>query len=66
MILGLVVMDALALGKVAWSFYYGGMTGGSVIAPPAVAGLVICNAVVSLAARKSRGGTAARTGRSVN
>jgi hypothetical protein len=66
MILGLVVMDALALGKVAWSFYYGGMAGGLVIAPPALAGLVICNAVVLLVARKSRVETAARNGWSVN
>ena len=58
-ILGLVVMDALALGKVVWSFYYGGTAGGSVIASPALAGLVICNAVVLLVARKSRGGLAA-------
>jgi len=58
-ILGLVVMDALALGKVVWSFYYGGTAVGSVIASPALAGLVICNAVVLLVARKSRGGLAA-------
>ncbi len=63
MILGVVVMDALALGKVVWSFYYGGMAGGLVIVPPALAGLVICNAVVLLVARKSRGGIAARAGR---
>ena len=65
-VLGLVVMDALALGKVACSFYYGGMAGGSVIAPPALAGLVICNAVVLLATRRSSGETAARTGQPVN
>jgi hypothetical protein len=63
MILGVVVMDALALGKVVWSFYYGGMAGGLVIVPPALASLVICNAVVLLVARKSRGGIAARAGR---
>jgi hypothetical protein len=54
-IYGLVVIDTMMLSKVAWSFYFGGVADGSVIAVPALVGLVVCNAVVLLAARRGHG-----------
>ena len=58
-IYGLMVIDAMVLSKVAWSFYFGGVAGGLTIAAPALVGLVICNAGILLAVRGARGKPAA-------
>jgi hypothetical protein len=41
----LEVINAIMLTKIAWSFYYGGGLGRASL-PPALVGLVICNAVI--------------------
>jgi hypothetical protein len=43
---GLAVINAMMLGKTAWSFYYGGESGRALL-PPALVGLVICDVVIS-------------------
>lgn len=52
---GLVVINAMALGKIVWSFVFGDVGGGLAVVAPAVVGLVICNAVILLAAQWLRG-----------
>lgn len=42
---GLVVIDSMVLVKIAWSFYYGGESGLALL-PPALVGLIACNAAV--------------------
>ncbi len=51
---GLVLIDAIMLTKVAWSFYYGGGSGLTLL-PPAVVGLIACNTVVLYGAYRVRG-----------
>jgi hypothetical protein len=51
---GLVLIDAIMLTKVGWSFYYGGGSGLTLLSP-AVVGLVACNAVVLYVAYRVRG-----------
>ncbi len=48
---GLVVINAIAVGKVAWGVIAGGSTGWTSL-PPALAGLLICDAVVLYAAHR--------------
>ena len=52
---GLVVINAIALVKVGWSFFYGDVSGGLAVLMPALVGLVVSNVVVLYAARKVRG-----------
>lgn len=52
---GLVVINAMALGKITWSFAFGDIGGGLAVALPALVGLVVCNAVILLAAQWRRG-----------
>ncbi len=49
---GLVVLNAIAWSKVAWSFSYGGASGGLAVLTPALMGLVVSNVVILYAARK--------------
>ncbi|MCB1550012.1 MAG: hypothetical protein KDJ41_19600 [Hyphomicrobiaceae bacterium] len=49
-LLGLAVVNAGTLFKIAWSFAYGGESGWTVV-PPALAGLVVVNVAVLLLAR---------------
>jgi hypothetical protein len=42
---GLVVLDSIVLAKIAWSFYFGGESGLALL-PPALLGLITCNAAV--------------------
>ena len=51
---GLVVIDSMVLVKIAWSFYYGGESGLALL-PPALVGLIACNAAVLYAAYRVRG-----------
>ena len=43
---GLVLMNAIVLIKLAWSFYFGDESGGLTLLPSALAGLAVCDAVV--------------------
>jgi hypothetical protein len=51
---GMVVIDSIMLTKVMWSFYYGGESGLALL-PPALVGLIACNAVVLYVAYRVRG-----------
>jgi len=43
---GLVLMNAVVVAKLAWSFYFGDASGGLTLLPSALAGLAVCDAVV--------------------
>ena len=51
---GLVVISAMVLTKIAWSFYYGGDSERALL-PPALLGVAICDAVVLYVAHRMRG-----------
>jgi hypothetical protein len=55
---GLVVMNGMAVAKVAWSLASGGESGRTIVAP-AVVGLVACNGAIVLASRARNGWRAA-------
>ena len=57
---GLVVLNAMALVKIGWSFFYGDVSGGLAVSVPALVGLVVSNVVVLYALRKVRGKPAHR------
>ena len=50
--LGLVLINAMALGKIAWSFVFAPADGVLALFAPALAGLMLCNAAVIYAARQ--------------
>jgi hypothetical protein len=52
-VVGIAVINVGALLKVIWSFYFGGASAWSIIAP-VVAGLVVCNGALAYALRRSR------------
>ena len=54
-IIGCVVINLGVLAKVVWSFHFGGQSGWTIV-PIAVAGLVVCNAVLLLASRRFKRG----------
>jgi hypothetical protein len=58
---GLVVINAMAAGKVAWGVIDGG-TGWAML-PPALAGLIVCDATVLYAAYRIRARSSRRSGR---
>jgi hypothetical protein len=51
---GLVVINTIMLTKIAWSFYYGGDSGRALL-PPALVGVVVCDAVILYIAHQMRG-----------
>ncbi|HYQ84513.1 MAG TPA: hypothetical protein VEP28_10990 [Rubrobacter sp.] len=51
---GLVLINAMVLIKLAWSFYFGGESGGLTLLPSAIVGLAICDAVVLYLVRRLR------------
>jgi hypothetical protein len=51
---GLVVINAIVLVKIVWSFYFGDASGGLILLPSQLAGLVICNAIVLYVAHRMR------------
>jgi hypothetical protein len=59
---GLVVMNAMAAGKVAWGVIDGGGTGWAML-PPALAGLSVCDAILLYAAHRVRAKSSRRFGR---
>ncbi len=59
---GLVVINAMAAGKVAWGVIDGGGTGWAML-PPALAGLIACDVVVLYAAYGIRAKSSRRSGR---
>src|SRR4028119_1703136 len=59
---GLIVVNAIAAGKVAWGVVDGGGAGWTLL-PPALAGLIVCDAIILYAARRIRAGSSRRSGR---
>ena len=51
---GLVLMNAVVLIKLAWSFYFGDESGGLTLLPSAIAGLAVCDAVILYVVRRMR------------
>src|SRR5687768_4953677 len=51
---GLVLMNAIVLIKLAWSFYFGDESGGLTLLPSALAGLAVCDAVILYVVRRMR------------
>ncbi len=58
---GLVVINAMAVGKAAWGVIDGGGTGWA-MPPPALAGLIVCDAIVLYAAHRLRAKSSRRFG----
>jgi hypothetical protein len=54
---GLVVINAMVLVKIGWSFYFGDASGGLVLLPSALLGLAVCDAVILYVARRMRKGS---------
>lgn len=54
-VVGLVLINAVVLVKVAWSFYFGETSGGLTLLPSQLVGLVIMNAVVLYVRHRIRG-----------
>ena len=50
----LAVINAIMLSKIAWSFYHGGDSGRALL-PPALVGVVICDAVILYVVYQIRG-----------
>jgi hypothetical protein len=51
---GLVLMNAVVLAKLAWSFYFGDASGGLTLLPSALAGLAVCDAVILYVVHRMR------------
>jgi hypothetical protein len=51
---GLVLINAIVLVKLAWSFYFGDESGGLTLLPSALAGLAVCDAVILYILRRMR------------
>jgi hypothetical protein len=51
---GLVLMNAIVLVKLAWSFYFGDESGGLTLLPSALAGLAVCDVVILYVVRRMR------------
>jgi hypothetical protein len=51
---GLVLINAMVLIKLAWSFYFGDVSGGLTLLPSAIVGLAVCDAVVLYLIRRLR------------
>jgi len=54
---GLAVINTMVLVKIAWSFYFGDESGGLTLLPSAVAGLLVCDAVILYVLRRMRKGS---------
>ena len=54
---GLVLMNAVVLAKLVWSFYFGDASGGLTLLPSALAGLAVCDAVILYVVHRIRKGS---------
>jgi hypothetical protein len=54
---GLVVINAMVLVKIVWSFCFGDESGGLTLLPSALAGLAVCDAVILYVVRRMRKGS---------
>jgi hypothetical protein len=51
---GLVLINAMVLVKLVWSFYFGDESGGLTLLPSALAGLAVCDVVILYVVRRMR------------
>jgi hypothetical protein len=54
---GLAVINAMVLVKIVWSFYFGDDSGGLTLLPSALAGLLVCDAVILYVLHRMRRGS---------
>jgi len=54
---GLVLINAIVLVKLVWSFYFGEESGGLTLLPSALAGLAVCDAVIVYVVHRIRKGS---------
>jgi hypothetical protein len=54
---GLVLLNAVVLVKLVWSFYFGDASGGLTLLPSALAGLAVCDAVILYVVHRIRKGS---------
>ena len=54
---GLVLLNAVVLAKLGWSFYFGEESGGLTLLPSALAGLAVCDAVILYVVHRIRKGS---------
>src|SRR5215218_11439603 len=54
---GLVLINAMVLVKLVWSFYFGDESGGLTLLPSALAGLAVCDAVILYVVHRIRKGS---------
>ncbi len=57
---GLVLINAIVLVKLGWSFYFGDESGGLTLLPSALAGLAVCDAVILYVVRRMRKGSSTK------
>ena len=57
---GLSVINAMVLVKIVWSFYFGDESGGLTLLPSALAGLLVCDAVILYVLHRMRRGSSPR------
>ena len=58
---GLVVINAMVLVKIVWSFYFGDESGGLTLLPSALAGLAVCDAAILYVVHRIRKGSSKGT-----
>jgi hypothetical protein len=63
---GLVLMNAVVLAKLVWSFYFGDASGGLTLLPSALAGLAVCDAVILYVVHRIRKGSSPKPPRQVS
>jgi hypothetical protein len=63
---GLVLMNAVVLAKLAWSFYFGDASGGLTLLPSALAGLAVCDAAILYVVHRIRKGSSPKPPRQVS
>src|SRR5215218_3021254 len=54
---GLVLLNAVVVVKLGWSFYFGDESGGLTLLPSALAGLAVCDAVILYVVHRIRKGS---------
>jgi hypothetical protein len=57
---GLVLLNAVVLAKLVWSFYFGDASGGLTLLPSALAGLAVCDAVILYVVHRIRKGSSSK------
>jgi hypothetical protein len=54
---GLVLLNAVVVAKLVWSFYFGDASGGLTLLPSALAGLAVCDAAILYVVHRIRKGS---------